>query len=153
PEQSCDRGDLGLRLPGAERPDAVHRLLFCGESPPRAERGAPPALFRAAGRRLFSGPGPVPWRPARSGPRSADPTGAVPRRRSVHVATLDPARQRPRVPRLHPRRALGAPPLPMNIAIHVLVLLLFPPLLLGAINKVKAAFAGRVGPPLFQAYF
>jgi formate hydrogenlyase subunit 4 len=28
-----------------------------------------------------------------------------------------------------------------------------PPLLLGVINKTKAAFAGRVGPPLLQAYF
>src|SRR5688572_13410914 len=28
-----------------------------------------------------------------------------------------------------------------------------PPLLLGVINKTKALFAGRVGPPLLQPYF
>jgi formate hydrogenlyase subunit 4 len=31
--------------------------------------------------------------------------------------------------------------------------LLVPPLLLGVINKTKAAFAGRTGPPLLQPYF
>ena len=36
--------------------------------------------------------------------------------------------------------------------IHVGLLLLLPPLLLGVINKTKAAFAGRVGPPWLQAY-
>ncbi len=41
----------------------------------------------------------------------------------------------------------------VHIAIHVALLLILPPLLLGVINKVKAAFAGRVGPPLLQAYF
>ena len=29
----------------------------------------------------------------------------------------------------------------------------FPPLLLGVINKTKAWFAGRVGPPLLQPYY
>ncbi len=37
--------------------------------------------------------------------------------------------------------------------IHVLVALVLPPLLLGVIAKTKARFAGRVGPPLFQAYY
>jgi formate hydrogenlyase subunit 4 len=37
--------------------------------------------------------------------------------------------------------------------VHVGMLLLVPPLLLGVINKVKAAFAGRVGPPLAQPYY
>lgn len=37
--------------------------------------------------------------------------------------------------------------------IHVLLALTLPPLLLGVINKTKAAFAGRVGPPLLQAYY
>jgi formate hydrogenlyase subunit 4 len=37
--------------------------------------------------------------------------------------------------------------------IHVALLLLLPPLLLGVINKTKARFAGRVGAPLLQAYF
>src|SRR5437867_4384797 len=37
-------------------------------------------------------------------------------------------------------------------AIHVLLALALPPLLLGVIAKTKALFAGRVGPPLLQAY-
>src|SRR6516225_9698625 len=43
----------------------------------------------------------------------------------------------------------------MNLAqpsLHVVVTLAVPPLLLGVINKTKAAFAGRVGPPLLQPY-
>ncbi len=36
---------------------------------------------------------------------------------------------------------------------QVLALLLLAPLLQGVINKVKAAFAGRIGPPLFQLYY
>jgi formate hydrogenlyase subunit 4 len=40
-----------------------------------------------------------------------------------------------------------------RILIHMLVVLAFPPLLLGAINKTKALFAGRVGPPLLQPYW
>lgn len=41
----------------------------------------------------------------------------------------------------------------ITILIHLLVLLLMPPLLLGVINKTKAAFAGRVGPPFLQLYY
>ncbi|HTL52703.1 MAG TPA: NADH-quinone oxidoreductase subunit H [Planctomycetota bacterium] len=41
----------------------------------------------------------------------------------------------------------------IEIAIHILLLLLLPPLLLGVINKTKALFAGRRGPPLLQLYF
>src|SRR5262245_21186184 len=41
----------------------------------------------------------------------------------------------------------------MSNTIHVLVALAFPPLLLGIIAKTKAAFAGRIGPPVFQAYY
>jgi formate hydrogenlyase subunit 4 len=37
--------------------------------------------------------------------------------------------------------------------IHVALALAFPPLLLGVINKTKAIFAGRVGPPLLQPYY
>jgi formate hydrogenlyase subunit 4 len=37
--------------------------------------------------------------------------------------------------------------------IHVLIAALLPPLLLGVINKTKALFAGRVGPPLLQPYY
>jgi formate hydrogenlyase subunit 4 len=40
----------------------------------------------------------------------------------------------------------------IDIAIHILLLLLLPPLLLGVIGKTKALFAGRVGPPLLQPY-
>lgn len=36
---------------------------------------------------------------------------------------------------------------------HLLVLLIFPPLLLGMIAKTKAFFSGRKGPPIFQAYY
>jgi formate hydrogenlyase subunit 4 len=42
---------------------------------------------------------------------------------------------------------------PLQLAIHVLIALTLPPLLLGIINKTKAGFAGRVGPPLLQPYF
>lgn len=37
--------------------------------------------------------------------------------------------------------------------IHLLAGLIFAPLLPGIINRTKAAFAGRRGPPLLQAYF
>src|SRR5271156_4127633 len=36
---------------------------------------------------------------------------------------------------------------------HILLALAFPPLLIGVINKTKALFAGRVGPPLLQPYY
>src|SRR5215472_12772029 len=38
-------------------------------------------------------------------------------------------------------------------AIHILLALVFPPLLLGVINRTKALFAGRTGPPLMQPYY
>ena len=41
----------------------------------------------------------------------------------------------------------------LTAAVHVAVCLLFPPLLLGIIVKVKAFFAGRVGAPVLQPYF
>jgi formate hydrogenlyase subunit 4 len=37
--------------------------------------------------------------------------------------------------------------------VSVALLLTLPPLLLGVINKTKAWFAGRVGPPLLQSYY
>ena len=40
-----------------------------------------------------------------------------------------------------------------TLLVHVLVLTTAPPLLLGVINKTKAWFAGRRGPPLLQAYY
>ncbi|MFL5250870.1 MAG: respiratory chain complex I subunit 1 family protein [Myxococcales bacterium] len=36
---------------------------------------------------------------------------------------------------------------------HLAAFLLLPPLLLGVINKTKAAFAGRKGPPVLQSYY
>ena len=41
----------------------------------------------------------------------------------------------------------------VHIVIHIALVLTLPPLLIGLINKTKAAFAGRVGPPLFQPYY
>src|SRR5436309_6069784 len=38
-------------------------------------------------------------------------------------------------------------------AVHLLLAFTLPPLLLGIINKTKAFFAGRVGPPLLQPYY
>jgi formate hydrogenlyase subunit 4 len=37
--------------------------------------------------------------------------------------------------------------------VHVLLLVALPPLLLGVINRTKAALAGRVGAPLLQPYY
>ncbi len=36
---------------------------------------------------------------------------------------------------------------------HLAVLVAVPPLLLGVVNRTKAIFAGRVGPPLLQPYY
>jgi formate hydrogenlyase subunit 4 len=43
--------------------------------------------------------------------------------------------------------------IPVHLAIHMALVLAMPLLLLGVINKTKAAFAGRVGPPLLQGYY
>ena len=40
-----------------------------------------------------------------------------------------------------------------HLAIHAALVAAAPPLLLGVVNKTKAFFAGRVGPPLLQPYF
>ena len=40
-----------------------------------------------------------------------------------------------------------------DIAVHLILLLVFPPLLLGVIAKTKALFAGRVGAPFLQPYY
>jgi len=40
----------------------------------------------------------------------------------------------------------------IDTIVHVALLVLLPPLLLGVINKTKAAFAGRVGAPFVQPY-
>ena len=41
----------------------------------------------------------------------------------------------------------------VNDASHILIALVFPPVLLGVIRKTKALLAGRVGPPLLQTYW
>ncbi len=41
----------------------------------------------------------------------------------------------------------------IDTTIHILLLLFMPPLLLGVINKTKAWFGGRVGPPVLQLYY
>ncbi|HVR76368.1 MAG TPA: NADH-quinone oxidoreductase subunit H [Planctomycetota bacterium] len=41
----------------------------------------------------------------------------------------------------------------LHIVIHFVLVLLLSPLLPGIINRTKAAFAGRTGPPLFQLYY
>lgn len=40
-----------------------------------------------------------------------------------------------------------------HIIIHIFLLLVMPPLLLGVIGKTKALFAGRIGPPVLQPYY
>ena len=40
-----------------------------------------------------------------------------------------------------------------HVAVHIALVLALPPLLLGVINRTKAVFAGRVGPPLLQPYY
>ena len=40
-----------------------------------------------------------------------------------------------------------------TLFVHYTLLLILPPLLLGVINKTKAWFAGRRGPPLLQSYY
>ncbi len=39
------------------------------------------------------------------------------------------------------------------LALHLTLLVAFPPLVLGVINKTKALFGGRVGPPVLQLYY
>ena len=41
----------------------------------------------------------------------------------------------------------------IDILLHSILLLIMPPLLLGVINKTKAWFGGRIGPPLLQPYY
>ena len=41
----------------------------------------------------------------------------------------------------------------IDTIIHIAVLLLLPPLLLGVITKTKAWFGGRIGAPLLQPYY
>ena len=40
-----------------------------------------------------------------------------------------------------------------TFVIHSLLILFFPPLMLGIINRTKAVFGGRYGPPLLQPYY
>jgi formate hydrogenlyase subunit 4 len=50
---------------------------------------------------------------------------------------------------------MSQPLIPLSIqwAVHLLTLLLLPPLIPGLINKVKALVAGRTGPPVLQLYY
>jgi formate hydrogenlyase subunit 4 len=41
----------------------------------------------------------------------------------------------------------------IGVVLHILLVLAMPPLLLGVINKTKAFFGGRVGPPVLQVYY
>ena len=41
----------------------------------------------------------------------------------------------------------------LRTLLHVAALLALPPLVLGVVNRTKAIFAGRRGPPLLQLYF
>lgn len=41
----------------------------------------------------------------------------------------------------------------MNMLFHLLLMLIFPPLMLGVITKTKSLFAGRKGPPVLQNYY
>ena len=43
--------------------------------------------------------------------------------------------------------------LSVHSLVHVLLVVGLPPLLIGLINKTKAAFAGRAGPPVLQLYW
>src|SRR5437870_12603419 len=40
-----------------------------------------------------------------------------------------------------------------HLLVHLLLVVTLPPFLLGVIIKTKAAFAGRVGPPVLQPYY
>jgi formate hydrogenlyase subunit 4 len=40
-----------------------------------------------------------------------------------------------------------------HVIVHLLLVIALPPLLLGVINRTKAFFGGRQGPPVFQPYF
>jgi formate hydrogenlyase subunit 4 len=42
---------------------------------------------------------------------------------------------------------------PIHIAVHVLMVLVLPPVLIGLIARTKAIVAGRVGPPILQLVF
>ncbi len=50
---------------------------------------------------------------------------------------------------------MSQPLLPLSIqwAVHLLTLLVLPPLIPGLINRVKAVMAGRSGPPVLQLYY
>lgn len=41
----------------------------------------------------------------------------------------------------------------IEVLLHCVLLLIMPPLLFGVINKTKAWFGGRIGPPLLQPYY
>src|SRR5205814_8276662 len=153
------RADLGLRLRRSHAEDAVHVVFL------RADAGRALRLRPATAGAGATTDGPVPGASVVSRRRA----GCGPRRhldairphhgKRIREVAVHPARQRAGVSRLHPlhpRPPLGVEMSPRTIlfdAVHLSILLLLPPLLLGVINKTKAAFAGRVGPPFLQPYY
>src|SRR5215472_2623028 len=157
------RSDLGLRLRRHEPSHAVHRPIVrtaapraIRPDPPRAGRGtrtlgllpACCALRRAhrrcGGRAVFDSRNAQGG--ARAFPAAGDPTGSRTALRGLHRRDVG------RAPGL---AAHGCAKVSMahGLALHLALLLVVPPLLLGVIQKTKAWFAGRSGAPLLQPYF
>lgn len=44
-------------------------------------------------------------------------------------------------------------PMLLRTVLHLVALVVLPPLLLGIVNRTKSVFAGRIGPPLLQPYY
>src|SRR4029079_5941794 len=115
-----------------------------GAAPERARPGARGAVCdREQLRAPRSGHGPRPGAAAELRLRG----------RTVRAAPAHPAREHPPLHPLHPRNARCAPLVELtvaylHVAIHLVLVWVLPPLLLGVINKTKAVFAGRKGPPL-----
>ncbi len=161
PRRSGADGHVGLRLRAADGADAVHRLVLR----PAAD-GPVPGLPRHA-RRLTPPQGALPTQPSAFHSETPDVftercfRPVVRRRRLADGAPAPaPARARAVVRALrgaHARRAADLVPgvAVMNAIqlVHPLLALLLAPLLLGVINRTKAFFAGRTGPPLLQLYF
>ncbi len=155
------RADVGLRLRAADGPDAVHRVLLRARAGRLLRLGAPPAPEGGPRREALPRHGPLREPRPRHRPRPRRRPG-VPRGCLARPQGQDPpAGPDPALPPLRrrdPRRA----PLPgltrgdpmIDTLVHVLLVApALPPLLPGVIAKTKAAFAGRNGPPLLQAYF
>src|SRR5581483_9501405 len=146
---------LGLRLRRGHPFHAVHRELVRAPLDRRLPRRAPPAAAPdRGGRALRRDRG---RRGTLSGSRRAlrARSGAPWLRRGARAAPAGAADAGPVLCPRHLRRPDRAALVEarMRTALHLAILLLFPPLLPGVINRVKAAFAGRRGPPVLQLYF